>query len=110
MFVVRSIKPSDYCSVDSHQLHHFADASEMGYACVSYLRVQSGKEVHCAFIFGETHVSPLKRVTIPRLELAASAYAVKVHNLVAAPFVKQVSYDRPQNRRVQVLLFHIRFL
>lgn len=82
VFVKRCIKPPG-CLVNSYQLHHFADASERGYACVSYLRVQSGEEVQCAFVFGKAHVSPLKSVTIPRLELTASAYAVKVHNLIS---------------------------
>ena len=51
----------------------FCDASEKGYAAVVYLRVvtaDSNKhDVGCSLVASKTRVAPLKKQTIPRLEL-----------------------------------------
>ena len=53
-------------------MHMFFDASEIGYGAVAYLRyVSNAGRVQCAFLFGKSHVSPLKALTIPRFELQA---------------------------------------
>lgn len=65
------------------QLHTFADASERGYAAVSYLRmVDSEGNIHCSFVIGKTRLSPLKVVSIPRLELTAAVLAVQLSQTV----------------------------
>ena len=52
--IPRCIKPDWLLNVESVQLHHFCDASERGYAVVSYLRlVDANGKVHCAFIMGK---------------------------------------------------------
>lgn len=53
----------------SCQVHHFADASEMGYGTSSNFKLCSRESrIHCAFFFlGKSHVPPLKAVTIPQL-------------------------------------------
>ena len=48
----------------STQLHGFSDA----YSGVVYLRIEdSAKEVHTALVISKTKVSPVKRLSIPRL-------------------------------------------
>jgi hypothetical protein len=64
------------------QLHHFADASERGYGTVSYLRYKNGTQVHCAFVLAKARVAPLKKVSVPRLELTAATVMVKVNNML----------------------------
>ena len=61
------------------ELRHFSDASTKGYGRCSYLRLQddSGR-FHCSFVAGKSQVTPLKPVTIPRLELQAAVTSVKV--------------------------------
>lgn len=77
--VKRCLKPDWFGNITSAQLHHFADASEKGYGVVTYLRIMNeNNQVHCSFILGKSRVSPLKQVTIPRLELTAAAVAVKI--------------------------------
>lgn len=77
--VSRCFKPKDFGHTASAQLHHFSDASEDAYGTVTYVRLQNNKnKVHVAFMLGKASVSPLKQVTIPRLELTAAALAVKV--------------------------------
>ncbi|KAL4008191.1 hypothetical protein ACER0C_002043 [Sarotherodon galilaeus] len=81
--VNRCLKPAGFGVVISTQLHHFADASERGYGVVTYLRITNQKrETHCSFIIGKSRVSPLKQITIPRLELTAAAVAVKMDKLM----------------------------
>lgn len=54
-------------------LHGFADASELGYASVAYLRITSSNDViHTSFIMAKARVAPLKRISVARLELCAA--------------------------------------
>ncbi|XP_024123270.2 uncharacterized protein LOC112143483 [Oryzias melastigma] len=81
--VNRCLKPVKFGKISSAQLHHFADASERGYGVVTYLRMKNDNlETHCSFIIGKSRVSPLKQMTIPRLELTAATVAVKMDKLM----------------------------
>lgn len=71
--VRRCIKPVEFGTV-----HHFADASEGGYGTVTYIQMLNQKnEIHVALLLGKARVTPLKTVTIPRLELTAAVLAAK---------------------------------
>lgn len=50
----------------------FCDASEKAYSAVLYARCFVGGEFHCRFICSKTRVSPLKVLTVPKLELQAA--------------------------------------
>ena len=77
--VSRCMKPHEFGEPVSTQLHHFADASELGYGTVSYIRMMNDEgRVHCALLLGKARVAPLKQITIPRMELAAATLAVRV--------------------------------
>lgn len=55
------------------ELHGFCDASERAYAGVVYLRmIDSTGDVHISIIISKTKVAPIKRLTIPRLELCGA--------------------------------------
>ncbi|XP_026816274.1 uncharacterized protein LOC113555881 [Rhopalosiphum maidis] len=54
------------------------DSSEKGYAAAVYLRCDYGEAVQCHLITAKTKVSPLKRVTIPRLELCGAVLAAQL--------------------------------
>ena len=65
------------------ELHHFCDASSMGYGCCSYLRVVSPDgRVHVVLIASKGRLAPIKTATIPRLELAAAVMAVQLGHLI----------------------------
>jgi hypothetical protein len=67
----------------SSELHHFCDASADGYGAVVYLRlIDSSNKIHCAFIIGKSRVTPLKVISIPRLELSAATLSVRLDNMV----------------------------
>ena len=79
-FVIpRCYVPEDFGVLFSVELHHFADACEFGYGCVSYLRFTNQLGwVFCTFAFGKSRVAPLKQMTIPRMELVAAVLAARV--------------------------------
>ena len=62
----------------SIQLHGFSDASQSTYAAVVYLRMMDSKEVHVSLVASKTKVAPLKRFTIPRLELCGAYILAKL--------------------------------
>ena len=77
--VPRCYKPVNFGNVIKVQLHHFSDASNKGYGQCSYLRLENDmRNVNCAFVMGKARVTPLKPVTIPRLELTAALVSVNV--------------------------------
>ena len=81
--VERCLKPDGFGVITSSQLHHFADASEIGYGSVSYLcLVNACNAAHCYFLCAKSRVAPLKMITIPRLELSAAVTAVKQDRLL----------------------------
>ena len=81
--VDRCFKPTNFGEVVSSQLHHFADASQHAYGAATYLRVTNAKgDVHCSFIIGKSRLSPLKQLTIPRLELSAAVVATRLDKMV----------------------------
>ena len=57
----------------SFELHGFCDASEAAYAAVVYFRTLDSKgNPHVSLITSKTKVAPIKRLTIPRLELCGA--------------------------------------
>ena len=54
-------------------LHGFSDASEDAYGAVVYMRVvNSDGSTHVSLVTSKTKVSPIKRLSIPRLELCGA--------------------------------------
>ncbi|XP_072014570.1 uncharacterized protein [Amphiura filiformis] len=75
----RCLKPPGFEYPTTVQMHHFADASGVGYGTASYIRlINSSNEVHCQLLMAKSRVAPLKKVTIPRMELTAATVAIRV--------------------------------
>ena len=64
------------------ELNHFSDASEVAYGVVSYLRViaKDGR-IECTIVMAKSRLAPLKRLTLPRLELQAATLAARQNAL-----------------------------
>ena len=76
--VKRCLKPPQFGTTAKVELHHFSDASEVGYGECSYVRMRNSQgDVHCSFLMGKARVTPLKQISIPRLELTAAVLSVK---------------------------------
>ncbi|XP_054278976.1 uncharacterized protein LOC128997364 [Macrosteles quadrilineatus] len=74
--IPRAFPLSLSCTVE---LHGFSDASESGYSAVLYFRCHlSTGEVIIRPIMAKTRVAPLKRVTLPRLELCGAHLLAKL--------------------------------
>jgi len=63
----------DKTPVATLQLHGFSDASENGYAAVVYLRmIDTFGNVQVSLVTAKTKLAPIKKLTIPRLELCGA--------------------------------------
>ncbi|XP_011313385.1 uncharacterized protein [Fopius arisanus] len=66
-------------TITNVQIHVFADASTAAMGAVVYLRIQRGNETPTVnLVCAKTRVAPLKRMTIPRLELNAALLLTKI--------------------------------
>ena len=60
-------------------MHHFSDASEIGYGQASYLQlVNEDGTVHCCVLISKSRLTQLKFVSVPRLGLTSSFLSVKI--------------------------------
>ncbi|XP_055623288.1 uncharacterized protein LOC129766713 [Toxorhynchites rutilus septentrionalis] len=69
----------------STQFHIFTDASEVGYGACLYTR-STGKEgqIKTELVAAKSRVAPLKRLSLPRLELCAALLGAKLYAKVSA--------------------------
>lgn len=67
----------------SIQLHAFADASEKAYGAAIYIRaINKDDRIIVRLLCAKSRVAPLKKLTIPRLELCAAKLAAELTNRV----------------------------
>ena len=79
----RGYSPQQFGTVTERQLHCFSDASEKGYGVTCYLRQKDiNGNVCCSLVMAKSRVTPLKKITIPRLELTAATTAVHFAHLI----------------------------
>lgn len=50
-------------------LHTFTDGSKLAFSCVAYLRVELPSAVSVQLIAAKSRITPVKQITIPRVEL-----------------------------------------
>ncbi|XP_053953165.1 uncharacterized protein LOC128859969 [Anastrepha ludens] len=87
---IREDDRSNCCS-QSNQLHIFVDASINAYAAVAYLRAEVGNAVNCSLLASKTRVTPLKPISIPRLELMAAVLGLRLAIFIGKQLSVQVS-------------------
>ena len=74
-------------TLKSVQFHVYCDASERGYGACIYIRaVNSEGTVSTRLIMAKAKVSPVKQISIPRLELLAATIGVKLVQIVTTAF------------------------
>ena len=77
--VERCLVPPGFGKIKKCQIHHFSVASLLAYGPVSYLRLVNVEgRIHCALLLGKSKLSPMRQMTIPRLELSATVIAVRM--------------------------------
>ncbi|XP_035220777.1 uncharacterized protein LOC118193755 [Stegodyphus dumicola] len=60
------------------QLHCFTDSSQKGYGAVVYLRYNENELTKTSFVMSKARVAPIKRVTLPRLELLGAVIGARL--------------------------------
>ncbi|XP_075157794.1 uncharacterized protein LOC142231060 [Haematobia irritans] len=70
---------SPNCYID---LHCFCDASNIAYAAVVYCRIVSAGKIFVNILQAKSKVTPIKTISIPRLELCAAKLLVDLTNSV----------------------------
>lgn len=74
------------------ELHCFADASESAYAAVVYARtIRLNGQVTICLIQSKTRVAPLKKLTVPRLELCGAHLVSKLAETILIELKPQVT-------------------
>ena len=87
--ISRCVKPPGF-KTKRAELHHFCDASTVGYGECSYLRlIDEEDRIHCTLVFAKARVTPLRQISIPRLELTAALLSVKI----GAMLKRDMAYD-----------------
>ncbi|XP_055589862.1 uncharacterized protein LOC129742041 [Uranotaenia lowii] len=65
------------------QLHTFSDASELAYGACTYARsIDPTGRIKVCLIASKSRVTPLKRMSIPRLELSAALVGARLHRKI----------------------------
>lgn len=71
-----------YGDVNSWTLHIFCDASQTSYAAVIFLRADMGNSAVLHLIEAKSRVAPVKKLSIPRLELMAATIGARLASSV----------------------------
>lgn len=64
------------------ELHCFVDASTLGYGACIYARSNGLEKVKISLLASKSRVAPLKRVTLPRLELCAALLGARLYEKI----------------------------
>ena len=76
------------------ELHHFSDARTMEYGQCTYLKqINEHGDICCSFVIGKARVTPLKMITIPRLEFTAALLSIKISKLLKPSFKYQINEE-----------------
>lgn len=75
-----------------HSLHGFGDASEKAYCAVVYLVLNTSSGDHVRLIASKTRVAPMKKFTIPRLELLSGLILAHLASAVKEALGKQILF------------------
>ena len=80
----------------TYRLHGFCDASNVAYAAVVYLVDEDENHVYSHFIVSKTRVSPLKPITIPRLELLSALCLARLMSNVSENLSERLRPESPR--------------
>ncbi|XP_064482943.1 uncharacterized protein LOC135395780 [Ornithodoros turicata] len=72
------------------QLHVFTDASPLAYGACAYLRAEDNhRQVSVNLVFAKSRVAPLKKLTLPRLELKGAVIGARTASFLRTSFLAE---------------------
>lgn len=76
------------------EVYGFCDASSCGYGCAVYFRsISSNGQTKCTLVVGKSRISPLKTVSLPRLELCAAYLLADLLTFVTSYYANLLTID-----------------
>eukprot|EP00794_Sanderia_malayensis_P012361 gene12361-biopygen9857 len=94
ILVNRCIINTNAEDIISCELHGFADASQKAYCGMVFLVYKTSSGIHTSLVSAKTRVAPLKKLTIPRLELMSARVVATLMNTVLDAIGTEVRIDQ----------------
>lgn len=91
IYIPRHVNTTDAKTI---QLHGYSDASDAGFCATVFLRVQGNDDqVHTYLLIAKSRVAPLKRVSLPRLELCGAHLLSKLLQYCVKKLCTHLKFD-----------------
>ena len=91
--VPRFIGYSVHENVISTELHGFCDSSEAAYSSLTYLRVETENTITVRLLCAKARVAPLKKLTLPRLELLSCLVLSRLINITQIAIESEIKLN-----------------
>ena len=89
----RCLYEENAANVRNCWLHGFADASQSAYSAMIYLVYESDSGIKSQLICSKTRVAPLKKLSIPRLELMSARILATLMKVVFSALKSQLAIE-----------------
>lgn len=94
LHIIDKIKPRRWLQCTPRakiELHGFSDAAEPAMGANVYIKIYDKGEIHVNLVAAKTKVAPIKKMTIPKLELSAAVLLVKLMKKVKESLKMNIS-------------------
>ena len=76
--IPRSFVKHSWDSAKDTELHVFCDSSEKAYGACVYIKITERDDIKTSLVMSKARVAPVKKVTLPRLELLAAVLGCRI--------------------------------